>query len=460
MPSRTMVYGFGLSCVRAFNVSGAAMTNPCSIAQSRSRQKSSPCPGLFRIVQSKDGGICRIKLPLGRIGAVQARVIAQAAQDWGNGEIEVTNRANFQIRGIQPAHEENVIQALLDVGLGPKDAGADDIRNVMVSALAGGDPSALVDVTDLARQLLDLLEGDERYHALSPKFSILLDGGEADGAVDHPHDIWLSALNEGSFAFGFAGHPPLTAQDQPMLGEVALDHVVPLVRAALDLFIEYSDCDPKVKRFRDIAGAPDLPKKLKARQHYSVPLLAWERAIPQRLAFVGIRNQTQDGKVSIGAVPVLGRVSPSVLKGLADIAVRANGGQIRLSPWSSIVLGDVPKSRASDVVQGLQALGFAVDPGIALAQVVACSGTTGCNSALAATKQDAKALAALLKAPRDVHLTACPKSCASARVAQFTLVASAPDTYDVYEREAAGSADFGRKIGSALTISQAAEVLV
>lgn len=440
-------------------MSGAAMTNPCSIAQSRSRQKASPCPGLFRIVPSKDGGICRIKLPLGRIAAVQARVIAQAAQNWGNGEIEVTNRANFQIRGIQAAHEDEVIQALLDAGLGPKDAGADDIRNVMISALAGSDATALVNVTDLARQILDLLEGDQRYHALSPKFSILLDGGEADGAVDHPHDIWLSALNEGSFAFGFAGHPPLTAHDQPMLGEVALDHVVPLVRAALDLFLDYTARDPKVKRFRDIAEDPDLPQKLKARQHYTVPLLAWERAIPQRLAFVGMRQQAQDGLVSIGAVPALGRVSPAILKDLADIAVRANGGQIRLSPWSSVVLSDVPKSRGADVLQALQALGFAVDTGNTLAQLVACSGTTGCNSALAATKQDARILAALLRVPRDVHLTACAKSCASARVAQFTLVALAPDSYDLYERESAGSADFGRKIGSALTIEQAAGVL-
>ena len=431
------------------------MSSLSSVADARRCQKESPCPGLFRIVQSKDGGICRIKLPLGRIAAAQARVIAEAAAKWGNGEIEITNRANFQIRGIRPANEESVIQLLLDAGLGPKDAAADDIRNVMVSAAHGCDPTALIDTGALAAQILALLEGDSRYHALSPKFSVLLDGGEADSAVDHPHDIWLSALNAGSFAFGFAGHPPLTAHDEPMMGEVAIDHVVPLVQAALDLFLQY----PEAKRFRDIAGQPDLAAKLMTRLHFTTPITAWERPVPQRLAHLGIRAQSQAGQAMVGAAPHLGRVSPRTLNDLAAVAEKANGGTIRLTPWSSVLLTNVPQELAEQTLKDLAALGFAVGADDPFAQIVACSGTVGCNSSLADTKHDAQVLALLLDHPCDVQLTACSKSCASARVADYTLVAVNVGAYDLYRRDYVGQDEFGHLIGQGMTVSQAAELM-
>ncbi len=38
------------------------------------------CPGLFRVVPSRDGGICRIKLSRGRVTAAQLRAIADAAR--------------------------------------------------------------------------------------------------------------------------------------------------------------------------------------------------------------------------------------------------------------------------------------------------------------------------------------------------------------------------------------------
>ena len=62
--------------------------------------RPSACPGLLRIVQALDGGICRVKLAGGAITAAQAHAVADAAQAYAGGVIEATNRANLQIRGI------------------------------------------------------------------------------------------------------------------------------------------------------------------------------------------------------------------------------------------------------------------------------------------------------------------------------------------------------------------------
>ena len=105
------------------------------------------------------------------------------------------------------------------------------------------------------------------------------------------------------------------------------------------------------------------------------------------------------------------------------------------------------------------ALGFAVGADDPFAQIVACSGTVGCNSSLADTKHDAQVLALLLDHPCDVQLTACSKSCASARVADYTLVAVNVGAYDLYRRDYVGQDEFGHLIGQGMTVSQAAELM-
>ncbi|WP_279533244.1 nitrite/sulfite reductase [Pseudomonas aeruginosa] len=159
--------------------------------------RPSPCPGLLRIVQALDGGICRIKLDAGRLDAAQARAVAAAARDCASGVIEATNRSNLQLRGVRRGEEERLVRRLLDAGLGPRHgslAGADDVRNLMLSPAAGLDPHLSLDVRPLAARLLLRLQADSRYHALSAKFAIQLDGGEDLAMLEHPHDIWLSPM--------------------------------------------------------------------------------------------------------------------------------------------------------------------------------------------------------------------------------------------------------------------------
>ncbi len=383
--------------------------------------------------------------------------MADGARRYGNGQIELTNRANFQIRGITPPDEDALIQHLLDAGLGPKDAQADDIRNVMVSATLGLDSTAIVDVSDLAAQILAFVEGDERIHALSPKLSILVDGGEVGSPADHPSDLWLSAMADGLFAFGYASRPPMSDQDPAPLGAIHADHAFDLVVASLEAFVALTLKNPSIKRFRD-ADALALAALVSGRVPVSPAPKDWRRARPDRLAQIGLIPQNQACNLAVGGVSVLGRVTPDCLTSLADLALTANGGAFRLTPWSGVLITDVAAADGPKILAGLMALGFTVDRDAPLAQMVACSGTSGCASALAPTKEDALRLAGLLTGAVDVHLTACPKSCASARVADVTLVAVDADHYDLYRRQD-GLDGFGQKHNQGLILAQTAEVL-
>ncbi|MGC3068967.1 precorrin-3B synthase, partial [Pseudomonas aeruginosa] len=74
-----------------------------------------------------------------------------------SGVIEATNRSNVQLRGVGRGEEERLVRRLLDAGLGPRhgsQAGADDVRNLMLSPAPAHDPDLSLDVRPLAARLL------------------------------------------------------------------------------------------------------------------------------------------------------------------------------------------------------------------------------------------------------------------------------------------------------------------
>ncbi|HWA48537.1 MAG TPA: hypothetical protein VG742_09705, partial [Dongiaceae bacterium] len=251
---------------------------------------ASACPGLFRIVPARDGGICRLKLALGHLSSDAARAVAAAAARFGNGDIDVTNRANLQLRGVSAEDETPLIAALLAAGLGPTRPEADDIRNVMVSPVAGLDPAQAINALPLARDLLERLQANDRYAALSPKFCIQVDGGESVAAMDHPHDIWLASMGDGRMALGLAGSPPTDAGDATMFVAVDEAQAVAAVGAALDLFLEQASRDADIKRMRNLLAQmtrAEFFDRLSGKVAIS-HAASWRRALPEFLGHVGI----------------------------------------------------------------------------------------------------------------------------------------------------------------------------
>ncbi|WCD81129.1 precorrin-3B synthase [Pseudomonas sp. TUM22785] len=421
--------------------------------------RPSACPGLLRIVPAKDGGICRIKLPCGRLQAGTAEALSIAAHGHSGGVLEATNRANLQIRGVTPGNEQALITELLAIGLGAATPGADDVRNLMVSPAAGLDPQALQDIRPLATRLLALLEDNPRFHVLSPKFALLLDGGEALAMLDHPNDIWLAAMEpgkDGLFAFGLAGCPPRETGDAPALAAVPGARVPALVEALLDLFLELAT--PQQARMRDLLGSLGAERLLaELRQRLPFPLHDagnWRRPASD-LRPVGVLPQLQAGLYLVGAIPPLGRLQASQLLTLAELAQRHGDGSLHMTPWQSVLLPNVPGQETAPLLAELAALGLCTDIDAPLARIQACTGSAGCAKGLADTKDDALTLAAVLPDGAQVHLCGCPRSCAAANVAPLTLLATGDGHYDLYRRDD-GAGGFGRPLARDLDIHAAA----
>jgi len=421
--------------------------------------RPSACPGLLRIVPALDGGICRIKLAGGVIGADQAHAVARAADRHAGGVIEATNRANLQIRGIGEQHAA-LIGELLDAGLGPTTAAGDDVRNLMLSPSAGIDRQLLIDTRPLAEQILATLQTHTRFQELSAKFAVQLDGGEALAMLEHPHDLWLSALPLGDqayLAFGLAGCP---ANDPP-LAAVPLAKGHALVVAVLELFLDLAR--PEQTRMRhlltEVSSAEFLRQLVQRLAFEPAAVPSWQRSAAPGLLHIGTYPQRQPGRVYIGAVAPLGRLDASMLDGVARLARDFGDASLRLTPWQGLLLPNIRVEDAATVTAHLQHLGLLCDSADTLARLIACSGSSGCGKGLADTKADARALALRLQGrPQGVHLSGCTRSCAAAHVAPATLLAVSPGHYDLYFRDAAHPG-FGRLHARDLTIEAAGVLL-
>ncbi len=363
--------------------------------------RRSACPGLSRMVMAKDGAIARIKLRLGRLSTQQAFALADIAEHSGARAIELSIRSNVQLRGIAPARWDEVVTALYEAGLGADNPAADDIRNVMVSPTAGIDPGQICDVTGLASDLLAMLQAEKAFHALSPKFSLQVDGGEDCAMISHPGDIWLSATEEGkAYVFGLASSP-----DRQALGTIAANNVPPFIDALLRCFLRNG-----AARMKQLTSEREFVKTVRESLPFAIePAYGWKRKATVAHAHLGQHRQL-DSNHYIGAMPLLGRLTPLQLRELARLAQE----ELRLTPWQGILLPNIAPGETDRIKRALHATGLETSPKSPHARLRACSGATGCASALADTQADGNFLAARLESGSDpVHLTGCAKSCAA-----------------------------------------------
>jgi precorrin-3B synthase len=436
---------------------GDHLNPPAPAASSPSIVRPSACPGLLRVVRARDGGLCRVKLPGGVLMADQADVVALAAERFGSGVIEATNRGNLQIRGLG-AEATGFAEGLLAAGLGPRVAAADDVRNLMLSPAAGIDPQQLFDTRELAARILDSLEDRPRLHQLSAKFAVQLDGGEGLAMLAHHHDVWLSPLRqEGQLwlAVGLAGSPA----DGSRLAVAPEDgHAV--VMALLEGFLDRATAEQG--RMREVLAAHGLDSEHGLRALLQGRGIALREVLFERPVALaeplGLHAQAQPGRVYVGAGAPLGRLDPAMLRDAAELARRFGDGSLRFTPWQGLLLPGIAAVDGSAVAAGLAAAGWLVDPAQPLAQLLACTGSAGCAKGLADTKADALRLSGLLTTARPVHLSGCPRSCAAAHVAPVTLLAVGEGRYDLYLRDATQQG-FGTLRARHLSLDAAAVLL-
>src|ERR1019366_9512488 len=112
---------------------------------------------------------------------------------WGSGRIDLTTRANLQIREFQPKDIVHALNKLQALGMTSRGSGADNIRNITAAPTTGIDPTELYDVSPLADALHHYILNSRDMYDLPRKFNVAFDSGGAISVVADTNDIGFIA---------------------------------------------------------------------------------------------------------------------------------------------------------------------------------------------------------------------------------------------------------------------------
>ncbi|MFM7365968.1 MAG: precorrin-3B synthase [Cuspidothrix sp.] len=408
------------------------------------------CPGLFYTTSAQDGFLYRLRIPGGMINHQQFIAIANIADNYGPGYIDITNRANIQIRQVQQSIQIQVIAHLQSLGLGSTNAKVDHIRNIMTSPTAGIDKQELIDTRPLVKAWEEYINIHCQLSELSAKFSVCLDGGGKVTVKYQRNDIILAAelIHSNVYlrlylSYGEEGEP---AKDTGILFQP--EQTVQVLAALAQTYLKHIDTSkPRKLRLREIIKNITIKNYLQqVQENLDLDIFditkktLYKSTTPDNINHIGIHSQRQTGLYYIGIVLPLGRLETWQIRSLANIAKRYGNNNIRLTPWQNILLSDIPEHQIIPVEKEISDLGLNSSPNDIKSFLVACSGKGGCARAATETKNDAINLVKhleqlmILDSPVNIHFSGCSKSCAQHTQADITLIGVSAETpgYQVY----------------------------
>jgi len=446
--------------------------------------------GLFYVAPAQDAFMCRLRIPNGILTSLQCRGLADIAERHGGGYVDITTRANLQVREIKAADTVAVLTGLQDLGLTSRGSGADNIRNLTGSPLAGIDPNELIDTRPLTRALYHHILNHRELYGLPRKFNIAFDGGGALPVLEDTNDIGFAAVAVGEgqtvpagvyFRLqlgGITGHGDF-ARDTGVV--LAPEECIPTAAAIVRAFLDHGDrTDRRKARLKYVLDSWGLEKFLaEVETHLPSKLrrLPLDKCTPRapidKHGHVGIHRQRQEGLCYVGVVVPVGRLTVAQVRGLAAVAERHGSATLRLTVWQNLLIPDVPETDLDAVKEALAGLGLAWSATGIRGGLVACTGNTGCKFAATDTKGQALALAehlerrVALDQPINIHLTGCPHSCAQHYVGDIGLLGAkveagddAIEGYHIYVGGAAGGErGLGREIARAVPFAKVPELL-
>lgn len=349
------------------------------------------CPGALRPMMSGDGLVVRVRPHGGRLGPEAVRGIADLSRRFGNGLIDLSARANIQLRGVTEGSHAPLIDGLRALGLIDASPEAEARRNITVTPfwLAGDGTADLADRLAEALAAVDAPQTPGKFgYAVDTDRAPVLGGVSADIRIERGADGRLIVRADGA-----RNSAPATPETAPAL--------------ALDL----------ARWFLLSGGAPQGRGRMAAHLAQGAELPASYRAAPAVPPAATL--PPAPGPVPQGFLVAFafGQTTAGTFAALADL------GTIRLTPWRMVLIEGLATAPAIP--------GLITDPADPLLSVTACTGAPGCPQACGETRALARRLAPLVPKGKHLHVSGCAKGCAHPGSAPATLVAAGGGTYDL-----------------------------
>jgi sulfite reductase (ferredoxin) len=382
----------------------------------------------------------RIAIPNGILSANQLRVIGGLTRKYARNLADITVRQAIQLHWLTIESLPEVVDALDAIGLSPKGACGDVVRNVTGCPLAGVAADELIDASPLAFEIAQLLAGNPEFFNLPRKFKISVSGCPSWCNNPEINDIGLTAAkHNGVVGYslrvggGLSSDPHLAVRLDAF---ILPDQALRVVRAIAEIFRDQQG----LRESRDRARMKHLFMKegwtadsflaeLQSRLDFTLLPGAPEQ-VPNDIFrdHAGINPQRQAGLSSVGASVLRGRLTGEQVEAAADLAERFGSGALRTTVSQNLLFIDVPNGRAAELAAELGKIGLQVDGSSFWRGAIACTGTEFCKLAITETKGFTSWLVDELEErlpgfdqELKLNVTGCPNGCGQHWIADIGI---------------------------------------
>jgi sulfite reductase (ferredoxin) len=382
----------------------------------------------------------RVGIPNGIVTSHQLRSIGELSRKYARNLADITVRQNIQLHWLSIESLPEVVDALDAIGLSPKGACGDVVRNVTGCPLAGVAADELIDASPIAFAIAEELKGNTDFYNLPRKFKISATGCPSWCNYPEINDIALTPVKrDGEVGYslrvggGLSREPFLAVRLDAFIRP---DQAVRVARGVTEIFRDQQVLRESRERarmkylfLREGWTAERFLDELHARIGFKL-----DPAVPEEIPDEGLRDhsgihpQKQEGLAYVGASVSRGRMTGEQLEAAADLAERFGSGSLRATVSQNLVIVNVPYAKTSELTRELGELGLRVEASPFWRGAIACTGTEFCKLAITETKGFTRWLVDELeeRLPQfdqqlKVHVTGCPNGCGQHWIADIGL---------------------------------------
>ncbi|HYM55626.1 MAG TPA: nitrite/sulfite reductase [Solirubrobacteraceae bacterium] len=456
-----------------------------------------------------DVQMIRVKLPFGGITPEQMEKFADVVEKYvplNKGHI--TTRQNIQMHHIPLPEAEKAIRELGEVGLSSREGCGNTVRNVTGDPWAGVAKDELFDLTPYAGAYVRYFVRHPTTQAMPRKIKTAFDASAEGRAISEIHDIAFRARVQQIDGRGevrgvqmlVGGGTSIMPRVAPVLYEfVEIDNgdYLKISEAVFRIFdrqewLRVNRARARIKVFVDKYGIEELRNQVEEElrgdwvkerdfsieqrlfiddERESAPAPPQSCSSPngdssefERFRRANVREQKQDGFVTVEVKVIRGDLSPEQFRGLAAIMRSYAGGYARTTVQQNLVLRWVRQESVYDVWRALSELGLGDAGSREINDVVSCPGTDSCKLGITSSmglneavqeRIEAMDITDELTRRLNVKISGCPNGCgqhhvgsigftgASIKVGDHTIPAYIPHVGGVFE---GGDVKFGTRL--------------
>ena len=462
-----------------------------------------------------DVQMIRVKLPFGGVTPEQMEAFADVVEKYvplNKGHI--TTRQNIQMHHVPLVDAEKLIREIGESGLSSREGCGNTMRNVTGDPWAGVAKDELFDLTPYAGAYVRYFVRHPTTQAMPRQVKTSFDGSPRDRAISGIHDVAFRARVRESEdpGDGTPTHPvrgvemlvgggtsimPRKAQVLYEFLELDNGEYLKVTEAVMRIFdrqewLRVNRARARIKVFVDKYGIEELRKQAEeemqgewvAERDFSIEhrLFADDEresapAAPQsygspngehsefeRFRTANVREQKQDGFVTVEVKVTRGDLTPEQFRGLAQVMRSYAGGYARTTVQQNFVLRWVREECVYDLWRALSELGLGEAGSREINDVVSCPGTDSCKLGITSSMGLNEAVQERIETLQitdeltrklNIKISGCPNGCgqhhvasigftgASIKVGDHTIPAYIPIIGGVFE---GGEVEFGTRL--------------